>query len=319
VRDYPGPMVAATDDLFYAFSFDPQGNVIQRQNSGNTIGYTYDTASYEGYGHRGADYSSGGVNPAPDQDPAGFGGEFGYYTDRETGLLCLTHRYYDPGTGRFVTRDPSGYGGGVNLYGFAGDNPVNEMDPSGLDPQDGSADGDDPTTYLGNALNNLTADDWLNIARHDDVVKAMEALGNGASYIPLPENPVADAEGAGVLARAGEDLYVGTYGAAKGGLGRAGRLPDYTPHHVVQDAVNRASHRATLYKGITITLKKTIHGGLRTTGRPMRDLPTLRDHLAADTNELRNVLRQNGYQRNVVNRQLRELIRQNKALGGLDK
>jgi hypothetical protein len=95
-----------------------------------------------------------------------------------------------------VTRDPSGYGGGVNLYGFAGDNPVNEMDPSGLDPQDGSADGDDPTTYLGNALNNLTADDWLNIARHDDVVQAMEALGNGVSYIPLPDNPVADVRAA---------------------------------------------------------------------------------------------------------------------------
>jgi RHS repeat-associated protein len=135
VRDYPGPTVAATDDLFYAFSFDPQGNVIQRQNSGNTVGFTYDTASYEGYGHRGADYDTGGITPAPAQDPAGFGGEFGYYTDRETGLLCLTHRYYDPGTGRFVTRDPMGYGGGVNLYGFAGDNPVNESDPSGDEAQ----------------------------------------------------------------------------------------------------------------------------------------------------------------------------------------
>jgi RHS repeat-associated protein len=104
------------------------------------VGFTYDTASYEGYGHRGADYDTGGITPAPAQDPAGFGGEYGYYGDRETGrsptllgLLCLTHRYYDPGTGRFVTRDPSGYGGGVNLYGFAGDNPVNETDPSGLD------------------------------------------------------------------------------------------------------------------------------------------------------------------------------------------
>jgi RHS repeat-associated protein len=156
VRDYPGPTVAATDDVFYAFSFDPQGNVVSKMDSDNTANPGYDLASYEGYGHRAADILAGtGQSPAPHQDPARFGGEYGYYTDYSTGLLCLTHRYYDPGTGRFVTRDPSGYGGGVNLYGFAGDNPVNEMDPSGLDPLDpdimGGIDGlgVDLTTALG--------------------------------------------------------------------------------------------------------------------------------------------------------------------------
>jgi RHS repeat-associated protein len=62
----------------------------------------------------------------------GFGGQYGYYTDNETGLLCLTHRYYDPGTGKFINRDPIGYAGGENLYGFADGNPVNESDPSGF-------------------------------------------------------------------------------------------------------------------------------------------------------------------------------------------
>lgn len=45
----------------------------------------------------------------------------------------MGHRYYDPGTGRFLTRDPIDYQGGENLYGYAGYNPVNENDPSGLD------------------------------------------------------------------------------------------------------------------------------------------------------------------------------------------
>ena len=62
----------------------------------------------------------------------GFGGQYGYYTDRETGLVLMGHRYYDPGTGRFLTRDPIGYGGGMNLYGFADGNPVNESDPDGF-------------------------------------------------------------------------------------------------------------------------------------------------------------------------------------------
>ena len=69
-------------------------------------------------------------------DPAGFGGQFGYYTDTETGLLCLTHRYYDPGTGKFINRDPIGYAGGANLYGFCTGNPVNESDPNGTDALD---------------------------------------------------------------------------------------------------------------------------------------------------------------------------------------
>ena len=72
----------------------------------------------------------------------GFGGQYGYYTDRETGLVLMGHRYYDPGTGRFLTRDPIGYGGGMNLYGYADGNPVNESDSSGFgyEPLDEIAD-----------------------------------------------------------------------------------------------------------------------------------------------------------------------------------
>ncbi|MGQ9791090.1 MAG: RHS repeat-associated core domain-containing protein, partial [Armatimonadota bacterium] len=35
----------------------------------------------------------------------GYKGQWGYYADSETGWLLLTHRYLDPTTGRFLTRD----------------------------------------------------------------------------------------------------------------------------------------------------------------------------------------------------------------------
>jgi RHS repeat-associated protein len=59
--------------------------------------------------------------------PSASWGQWGNYTDPETGLLCLGQRYYDPGTGRFLNRDPIGYAGGINLYGYAGDNPINDV------------------------------------------------------------------------------------------------------------------------------------------------------------------------------------------------
>jgi RHS repeat-associated protein len=42
------------------------------------------------------------------------------------------HRFYDPTTGRYISADPIGLGGGINLYGYAHQNPVNWADPDGL-------------------------------------------------------------------------------------------------------------------------------------------------------------------------------------------
>jgi RHS repeat-associated protein len=54
--------------------------------------------------------------------------------DRETGLYLMRARYYDPGMARFISEDPIGLDGGINVYVFAGNDPVNARDPSGLGP-----------------------------------------------------------------------------------------------------------------------------------------------------------------------------------------
>lgn len=42
------------------------------------------------------------------------------------------HRFYDPATGRYLSSDPIGLAGGVNLYLYVGGNPTNRIDPLGL-------------------------------------------------------------------------------------------------------------------------------------------------------------------------------------------
>jgi len=57
------------------------------------------------------------------------------------GFAYLRNRWYDPQTGRFLTQDPIGLAGGVNLYAYAGNNPVTFTDPFGLCPNDVGGDG----------------------------------------------------------------------------------------------------------------------------------------------------------------------------------
>ena len=48
-----------------------------------------------------------------------------------TGLVNFRARWYDPVTGRWLSKDPIGLNGGLNLYVFCGNDPVNSLDPFG--------------------------------------------------------------------------------------------------------------------------------------------------------------------------------------------
>ncbi len=69
----------------------------------------------------------------PGFQPFGFAG--GIY-DRDTGLVRHGARDYDPETGRWVAKDPITFKGGINLYGYVRNDPVNRIDPRGLVPKD---------------------------------------------------------------------------------------------------------------------------------------------------------------------------------------
>jgi len=55
----------------------------------------------------------------------------GGYADAETGLVYLQQRYYDPGTGLFLTIDPDLAATG-QPYAYVSDDPLNNIDPLGL-------------------------------------------------------------------------------------------------------------------------------------------------------------------------------------------
>ena len=78
------------------------------------------------------DYDSFGrvlLDTAPSFQPFGF--QSGLY-DPDTGLVQFGARWYDASTGRWLSKDPILLEGGLNLYVFCGNDPVNFADPWGL-------------------------------------------------------------------------------------------------------------------------------------------------------------------------------------------
>ncbi|MCC7495831.1 MAG: RHS repeat-associated core domain-containing protein [Fimbriimonadaceae bacterium] len=102
------------------YQFDPLGDAVHLLDAAGDV-----TANrlFDAWGN---ELTSDGFNPR------GYRATYGYYTDEETGLVALAYRYYGPGVGRFLNRDPVGYAGGVNLYGYVQNRPPKQTDGLGL-------------------------------------------------------------------------------------------------------------------------------------------------------------------------------------------
>ena len=77
----------------------------------------------------------------PDEDPDGNNQSFEYhprfpgqYFDKETSLHYNYFRYYEPEIGRYISPDPIGLMGGMNVWGYVGQNPMHLTDSDGLLP-----------------------------------------------------------------------------------------------------------------------------------------------------------------------------------------
>jgi RHS repeat-associated protein len=112
----------------YQVGYDGNGNVVTLVKAGaGTV-----EASYE-YDPFGVTLKSTGEYAA--KNPFRFSTK---YTEPDSGLLYYGFRYYNPQTGKWLSRDPLGEEGGLNLYAFSENNGVDGIDYLGLKKRRGS-------------------------------------------------------------------------------------------------------------------------------------------------------------------------------------
>jgi len=118
------PFWETTGNSTLTYTKDGRGNVLGLYGAGGyAVRYGYDA-----YGNRSV---LAGALPAQHASSVGYRGQM---HDTGTGEIYLRNRYYEPSLGRFTSPDPMGYAAKeMNLYNYAGSDPVNRWDPMGLD------------------------------------------------------------------------------------------------------------------------------------------------------------------------------------------
>jgi RHS repeat-associated protein len=129
---YSGSQV--TDTRLYYLT-DANGNVTALVNADGTPVERYSYSAYGKVTIYDANWQqrTGGSNCDNDRLFAGW--EY----DKATGLYYNRARWYNPATGSFLSRDPTGYAAGdANLYRYVANNPLSFTDPTGLSGSGGS-------------------------------------------------------------------------------------------------------------------------------------------------------------------------------------
>ncbi len=114
--------LAATNATHHAY-FDGNGNLTSLRDDTGAI-----SAGYE-YGPFGETLTIRGSAAALAANAYRFSTK---YSDAETGLLYYGYRYYNPGTGRWLNRDPIGTGDGPGTYLLTANDAIGSTDTLGL-------------------------------------------------------------------------------------------------------------------------------------------------------------------------------------------
>ncbi len=114
--------ISGQADRHSFYSYDGTGNVVSVTDASQNVQCAY---GYSGFGLEKV------------QEASGWGQPYRYSTKWQhpnSGLVDYGFRFYNPGWGRWINRDPIREAGGSNLYGMVGNNPVNAIDAYGLNP-----------------------------------------------------------------------------------------------------------------------------------------------------------------------------------------
>lgn len=113
------PLAVTTGKDTYFYHADGLGSIVALTDQAGKVVQTYE---YDSFGHL-KDLKNKVKQPFT---------YVGKEYDRETGLIRMGVRYYDPMEGRFISTDPAGFIDGTNLFAYARNNPINYTDPFGL-------------------------------------------------------------------------------------------------------------------------------------------------------------------------------------------
>jgi RHS repeat-associated protein len=132
----------------------------------------------------------------------------GHYFDRATGLNLALYRGYDAQSGRWLSRDPLGVAAGPNVYGYVRNNPMNGIDPFGLDTLDDlsefeSLGGLDYLASFGvGVLNNIPLYGAAGISPTLGTLAKLAGLGGHHRCVASGDDPADKGETAGTIAGA---------------------------------------------------------------------------------------------------------------------
>ena len=111
--DVPLSVYDAAANTSYCYTTDANKNISELTDAGGAV-----VAHYE-YSPFGQQTAATGTYAAT--NPFRFSAE---YCDTETGLVYYNYRYYDSKLGRWMSKDPIGEGGSINVLSIANNNTV---------------------------------------------------------------------------------------------------------------------------------------------------------------------------------------------------